>query len=116
MTSMISLHDNGIKYFFNSGSNFTNVEGAGRYQNRFREHEKLFWGAPIKKFREPGEKGQISKGAGSRGPPLTGSHSYQFHLGPFLYCMACVMQKGLFEVLSYYLLGITPGGVHATFS
>ncbi len=24
------------------------VEGAGRYQNRFREHEKLFWGASRK--------------------------------------------------------------------
>ncbi len=51
---------------------FTNVEGAGRYQYGFREREKLFWGAPINKFREPGEKGQISKGAGSRGPPLWG--------------------------------------------
>ncbi len=30
---------------FNSGSKFTNVQGAGRYQNRVREHEKLFWGA-----------------------------------------------------------------------
>ncbi len=40
---------------------------------RFMDNEKLFWGAPIKKIREPGEKGQISKGAGSRGPHLTGS-------------------------------------------
>ncbi len=30
------------------GANSQNVEGAGRYQNRFREHKKLFWGAPIK--------------------------------------------------------------------
>ena len=30
---------------FNSGSKFTNVDGGGRYQKRFREHEQLFWGA-----------------------------------------------------------------------
>ena len=29
---------------FNSGSKFTNVEGAGRFQNRFREHKKIIFG------------------------------------------------------------------------
>ncbi len=33
---------------FNSGGKFTNFEAAGRYQKRFREHKKLFWGAPRK--------------------------------------------------------------------
>ena len=33
---------------FKSGSKFTNVRGAGRYKNKFREHEKLFWGASRK--------------------------------------------------------------------
>ena len=55
---------------FNSVSKFKIVEGADRYQKRFREHEKLFLGASRKQFREPGEKGQISKELGT---PLMGS-------------------------------------------
>ena len=44
----VDLH---FRTYFNSGSKFANVEGvegAGRCQNRFREREKLFWGASRK--------------------------------------------------------------------
>ena len=45
-TVICQLYTSGL--IFNSGSKFTNVKGAGRYQNRFGKHEKLFWGASRK--------------------------------------------------------------------
>ncbi len=57
---------------FNSGSKFTFVEGAGRYQNGFREHAKLFWGAPIKKIQGAGRQGSNFKGSQEPGTPPYG--------------------------------------------
>ena len=71
---MCQLHTSGLIFNF-TGSKFTNVKGARRYRNRFREHEKLIWGASRKINQGAGRKGSNFKGSRELGtpPPLAGS-------------------------------------------
>ncbi len=64
--------------------------------------KKLFWGAPIKKIREPGEKGQILKGAGD--PPLRGLFTAR-DISPFHQVLS-LSNEGSFS-LTHYTAAVT---------